>query len=93
MQNHLLQILTIVAMEKPVTLDAQDVRNEKVKVLRAIDPLSLDQVLVGQYSASADGKEPGYLDDPTVPKGNIQEYTGINLICRISCSYFCCCCF
>jgi glucose-6-phosphate 1-dehydrogenase len=71
MQNHLLQILTIVAMEKPVTLDAEDVRNEKVKVLRAIPPLTAEQVLLGQYSASADGKEPGYLEDPTVPKGSI----------------------
>jgi glucose-6-phosphate 1-dehydrogenase len=69
MQNHLLQILTIVAMEKPVTLDAEDVRNEKVKVLRAIPPLTLEKVLVGQYCGSADGKEAGYLDDPTVPKG------------------------
>lgn len=71
MQNHLLQILTIVAMEKPVTLDAEDIRDEKVKVLRAIPPLSLENVLIGQYSASADGKEPGYLEDPTVPKGSI----------------------
>jgi glucose-6-phosphate 1-dehydrogenase len=71
MQNHLLQILTIVAMEKPVTLDAEDIRNEKVKVLRAIPPLTVDQVLLGQYSASADGKEPGYLDDSTVPKGSL----------------------
>jgi glucose-6-phosphate 1-dehydrogenase len=70
MQNHLLQILTIVAMEKPVTLDAEDVRNEKVKVLRAISPLTLEKVLVGQYCGSADGKEAGYLEDPTVPKGN-----------------------
>ncbi|KAI9357276.1 glucose-6-phosphate dehydrogenase, partial [Zopfochytrium polystomum] len=71
MQNHLLQILSIVAMEKPVTLDAEDVRNEKVKVLRCIKPLTLDNVLLGQYIASEDGKEPGYLDDPTVPKGSV----------------------
>ncbi|KAI8898854.1 glucose-6-phosphate dehydrogenase [Globomyces pollinis-pini] len=71
MQNHLLQILTIVAMEKPVTLDAEDIRNEKVKVLRAIPPLKMDQVLLGQYQKSADGKEEGYLDDPTVPKGSV----------------------
>jgi glucose-6-phosphate 1-dehydrogenase len=71
MQNHLLQILTIVAMEKPVSLDAEDVRNEKVKVLKAIAPLKLSEVLLGQYTASPDGSEPGYLDDPTVPKGNI----------------------
>ncbi|KAI9340653.1 glucose-6-phosphate dehydrogenase [Zopfochytrium polystomum] len=71
MQNHLLQILSIVAMERPVTLDAEDVRNEKVKVLRCIPPLTLSNVLLGQYTASDDGKEPGYLDDPTVPKGSV----------------------
>ena len=69
MQNHLLQILTIVAMDKPITLDSEDIRNEKVRVLRAIPPLKIENVLIGQYSASADGKEPGYLEDPTVPKG------------------------
>ncbi|KAJ3040093.1 Glucose-6-phosphate 1-dehydrogenase [Rhizophlyctis rosea] len=71
MQNHLLQILTIVAMEKPVSLDAEDVRNEKVKVLRAIAPLTVDDVLLGQYGKSPDGKEPGYLDDPGVPKDSV----------------------
>ncbi|KAJ3408487.1 Glucose-6-phosphate 1-dehydrogenase [Chytridiales sp. JEL 0842] len=70
MQNHLLQILSIIAMEKPITLDAEDVRNEKVKVLRAIKPLKMSDVLLGQYTKSADGKELGYLDDPTVPKGS-----------------------
>lgn len=71
MQNHLLQILSIVAMDKPVSLDAERVRDEKVKVLRAIQPLGLQDVLLGQYMKSADGKEPGYLDDPTVPKGSL----------------------
>ncbi|TPX47768.1 glucose-6-phosphate dehydrogenase (NADP+) [Synchytrium endobioticum] len=70
MQNHLLQILSIFAMEKPVSLDAEDVRDEKVKVLRGIAPLTLDNILLGQFTKSADGKEPGYLDDPTVPRGS-----------------------
>ncbi|KAJ3393516.1 Glucose-6-phosphate 1-dehydrogenase [Entophlyctis sp. JEL0112] len=71
MQNHLLQVLTVLAMERPVTLNAEDVRNEKVKVLRAIRPVSLDDTVLGQYTASADKKEPGYLDDPTVPHGSV----------------------
>ncbi|KAJ3211265.1 Glucose-6-phosphate 1-dehydrogenase [Entophlyctis luteolus] len=85
MQNHLLQVLTVLAMERPVTLNAEDVRNEKVlvalrksiptilqvKVLRAINPISLDDTVLGQYTASADKKEPGYLDDPTVPHGSV----------------------
>ena len=71
MQNHLLQILTIVAMEHPISLDAEDVRNEKVKVLKSIPPLTLDDVILGQYTKSADGSLPGYLDDPTVPAGSV----------------------
>ncbi|KAG0223609.1 glucose-6-phosphate dehydrogenase [Mortierella sp. GBAus27b] len=70
MQNHLLQILTLVAMEPPVSLDSEDVRDEKVKVLRFIPPITKDDVLLGQYGKSEDGKEPGYLDDTTVPKGS-----------------------
>ncbi|KAI9187964.1 Glucose-6-phosphate 1-dehydrogenase [Blastocladiella emersonii ATCC 22665] len=70
MQNHLLQILTLVAMERPVTLDADDVRNEKVKVLRSMAPLKLSDMVLGQYGKSEDGKLPGYLDDKTVPAGS-----------------------
>ncbi len=51
MQNHLMQIMTLVAMEPPVSLDAEDIRNEKVKVLRAIPQLSMDEVVIGQYTA------------------------------------------
>ncbi|KAF9933147.1 Glucose-6-phosphate 1-dehydrogenase [Linnemannia zychae] len=70
MQNHLLQILTIIAMELPVSLGAEDVRDEKVKALRYIPPITKDNILLGQYTQSEDGKEPGYLDDKTVPKGS-----------------------
>jgi glucose-6-phosphate 1-dehydrogenase len=49
MQNHLSQILTLVAMEPPASLSAEDVRDEKVKVLKSIRPLTLDHVVVGQF--------------------------------------------
>ncbi|KAF0692531.1 Aste57867_16400 [Aphanomyces stellatus] len=72
MQNHLLQVLSLVAMEPPVRCVGEDhanyVRNEKVKVLRCIEPLSLDDAVLGQYVGN--GTEPGYLDDKTVPKGS-----------------------
>lgn len=68
LQNHLLQLLSIMAMERPVTLGSEDVRDEKVKVLRCIKPVEAKNVLVGQYTKSADGKQPGYLNDDTVPK-------------------------
>ncbi|XP_014471405.1 PREDICTED: glucose-6-phosphate 1-dehydrogenase [Dinoponera quadriceps] len=71
MQNHLLQILSLVAMEKPVSCHPDDIRNEKVKVLRCIKELELDQVVLGQYVGDPEADDSsarlGYLDDPTVP--------------------------
>lgn len=73
MQNHLLQILALFAMETPVSLDAEDIRNEKVKVLRSMRPLQLDDVIIGQYKSHTKGDVtyPGYTDDKTVPKDSL----------------------
>ncbi|KAK4883850.1 hypothetical protein RN001_000121 [Aquatica leii] len=71
MQNHLLQILTLVAMEKPISQQPDDVRDEKVKILRAIKPITIDKTVLGQYvgNPNAQGESVlGYLDDPMVPK-------------------------
>jgi glucose-6-phosphate 1-dehydrogenase len=69
LQNHLTQILTLLAMERPKGNNSEDIRNEKVKVLKSISPPDVEKhVLLGQYTASS-GK-PGYLDDETVPKGS-----------------------
>ncbi|KAG7191587.1 Glucose-6-phosphate 1-dehydrogenase [Scheffersomyces spartinae] len=68
MQNHMLQVFTLLTMERPVSFDPEAVRDEKVKVLKAVEPIDPKDVLLGQYSASEDGKEPGYLDDDTVNK-------------------------
>ena len=68
MQNHLIQIFSLVAMEPPVTLEAKDVRDEKVKVLRACAPITASDIVTGQFTADKQGKNPGYLDDPGVPK-------------------------
>ncbi|KDQ21022.1 hypothetical protein BOTBODRAFT_27037 [Botryobasidium botryosum FD-172 SS1] len=68
LQNHLLQVLSILTMESPVSFSAEDIRDEKVKVLRAIAPVERKDTLLGQYVA-ANGK-PGYLDDDTVPKNS-----------------------
>jgi glucose-6-phosphate 1-dehydrogenase len=65
-QNHLLQLLMITAMEAPVRYRADAIRDEKVKVLQAIHPLSSEDVarftLRGRYR--------GYLDEPGVAKGS-----------------------
>lgn len=71
MQNHLLQILSLVAMEPPVTLGAEDVRDEKVKLLRSIPPITMDDVVIGQYGPDPNGAETSYLDDPTVPNDSV----------------------
>ncbi|KAK8940145.1 hypothetical protein KSP40_PGU016219 [Platanthera guangdongensis] len=73
MQNHLLQILALFAMETPVSLDAEDIRNEKVKVLRCMKPLLLDDVVIGQYkSHTKDGiSYPAYIDDKTVANDSL----------------------
>lgn len=73
MQNHLMQILSLVTMEKPVSTSAEDIRHEKVKVLKCIAPVKLDDIVLGQYIGNVNGKGEavhGYLDDPTVPKGS-----------------------
>ncbi|OXG83650.1 glucose-6-phosphate dehydrogenase [Cryptococcus neoformans D17-1] len=68
-QNHLMQALSILAMERPVSFSAEDIRDEKVKVLRCIPAIDRKDVLFGQYVAAGD--KPGYLEDDTVPKDSI----------------------
>lgn len=69
LQNHLLQVLSVLTMERPVSFAAEDIRDEKVKVLRAIPPVERHDTLLGQYVA-ANGK-PGYLDDESVPRDSV----------------------
>ncbi|KAJ1974061.1 Glucose-6-phosphate 1-dehydrogenase [Dimargaris verticillata] len=59
------------AMEKPASISADDVRTAKAEVLSQIAPIKIEDVLIGQYGPSADGKEGGYTDDATVPNGSI----------------------
>ena len=61
-QNHMLQLLALVAMEPPTSFDATAVRDEKVKVLRALRPVAEGEVVTGQYRAGAIGGKavPGY---------------------------------
>ena len=69
-QNHLFQLLALVAMEPPSSFDAEAVRDEKAKVLRAIQPLSPEEVLTrtvrGQYGPGRIAGEPlaGYREEP-----------------------------
>ena len=71
MQNHLLQMLSIVAMESPISLSAEDVRDEKVRLLRTIAPITVADTVIGQYTADPKGREPGYLEDKDVPADSV----------------------
>jgi len=72
MQNHLLEILALTAMEPCAKLDAGHICNEKIRVLRSIKPLTLDRMALGQYTgAQVEGRAiPGYLEEQNVPSGS-----------------------
>ena len=78
-QNHLLQLLCIVAMEPPISLDADDVRDEKLKVLRSLrkmDPTDIKRDTVrGQYTAGASegAAVKGYKEEDNVPADSRTE--------------------
>jgi len=71
MQNHLLQILSLLAMEQPASFMAGAIRDAKVKLLKSVVPVTLNDILVGQYGASADGNQPAYIAEPTVPPDSL----------------------
>ncbi len=79
LQSHLLQMLTLVAMEPPANLDAESLRDEKVKVLKSIRPISKRAVNAHAYRAQyAAGtvdniKEKGYLEEENVPPDSVTE--------------------
>jgi glucose-6-phosphate 1-dehydrogenase len=78
-QNHLLQLLCILAMEPPANSDPDTIRDEKLKVLRALRPINDENVdlktVRGQYRAGAVGGKsvPGYADEEGVPEGSSTE--------------------
>jgi glucose-6-phosphate 1-dehydrogenase len=85
-QSHLLQMLTLVAMEPPPSLDAEALRDEKVKVLRSIRPIPRQAVHAHAFRAQyrsgevKGAKLPGYLEEPGVDQHSATEtYTALKL--------------
>ena len=78
-QNHALQLLTMIAMEPPSSSDADAIRDEKLKVLRSLKPFTAETVLRdvvrGQYKAGTVQGDPvkGYLEEVKVPPGSACE--------------------
>ena len=71
MQNHLLQILALLVMDRPKQFDAQAVRDEKVRLLKRVRPLTLDRLVVGQYGAAASGSHVAYAAESMVPPSSL----------------------
>ncbi len=75
MQNHLLQILCLAAMERPASTSPDDIRDEKVKVLKSTREIELEDVVLGQYEGDPQGQtedaRTGYREDPTVPDDSV----------------------
>ena len=74
-QNHMLQLVALTAMEPPIDFTAESVRNEKVKVLRAMHTPGPKHVVRGQYGTGfIEGEEvPGYRDEPGVARDSMTE--------------------
>jgi glucose-6-phosphate 1-dehydrogenase len=84
--NHLFQLLTMTAMEPPISFDADEVRNKQAEVLHAIQPLGPEEVLTnmvrGQYSEGViEGERvPGYRSEPDVaPNSNTETFVALKL--------------
>ncbi len=82
-QNHLLQLLTLVAMEPPTYVNREDVRDEKLKVLRALRPITAADAatltVAGQYAAGlVDGAaSPSYADEVGRPESRTETFAAI----------------
>lgn len=57
MQNHMLQLLTLITMENPIDLNDESVKNEKIKILKCIPSIKLDETIIGQYVKSDNYQE------------------------------------
>jgi glucose-6-phosphate 1-dehydrogenase len=76
-QNHLMQLLCLIAMEPPSKFDPDAVRDEKLKVIRALEPVAAEDIVRGQYAA---GKESAsYLDDAENPESLTESFIAMKL--------------
>jgi glucose-6-phosphate 1-dehydrogenase len=82
-QNHVFQVVAVTAMEPPVSFEAEAIRNEKVKVLRALQPLDPAGVVRGQYTAGTINGQPaaGYRSEPGVSRRSTTETYAAMQLC------------
>lgn len=76
MQNHLMQTMSMIGMEKPNSLDVVDLTRNKTEFLKCIEPVELDDIVVGQVTASDTGR--GYKEVLAAEKGDVNvEYVWV----------------
>ncbi|WP_170383153.1 glucose-6-phosphate dehydrogenase [Ruegeria atlantica] len=73
MQNHLMQLLCLIAMEPPAKFDPDAVRDEKLKVIRALDPVEPHHIVRGQF----EGDGPGYREVVGNPRSKTESYVAL----------------
>ena len=82
-QNHLMQLLCLIAMEPPYHFDPDAVRDEKVKVIRALQPIPAADIVRGQYLGVKAGpgraEQPGYLEDSENPDSRTESYIALKV--------------
>jgi len=76
-QNHLMQLLCLIAMEPPWSFEPDAVRDEKLKVIRALNPVHSDDIVRGQYVASGD--QGAYLDYAGNPQSRTESYIAMKV--------------
>jgi len=76
-QNHLMQLICLIAMEPPSSFEPDAVRDEKLKVIRALDPVPLQDIVRGQYQAA--GNLPSYLQDAENPASRTESFIAMKL--------------
>ncbi len=74
-QNHLMQLLCLIAMEPPAKFDPDAVRDEKLKVIRALDPVEPHHIVRGQFAAEAEGS--GYREVVGNPRSTTESYVAL----------------
>ena len=79
-QNHLMQLLCLIAMEPPSHFGADTVRDEKLKVIRALQPVDPHHIVRGQYDVSSDG--PAYREDAENPRSFTESFVAMR--CHIA---------
>ena len=76
-QNHLMQLLCLIAMEPPYCFEPDAVRDEKLKVIRALDPVDPGDIVRGQYRGT--GPDDGYLDHAGNPDSRTESYVALKV--------------